>query len=314
MKTTSIALSLAVASMVLPACGNKKKSKKNTTAPAVIFVHGNPQQLIAGSTQDKKSFLTTENFKTFNGFHFAGGGFFIEKEKQVNPKDFSEVEEDNKTTDDDEGSELVRYSFVEEGGRVVYRPENSKIDYPSFSFKVNNGVLELSDVDGNSLAIEHYSLKQDGKAFSILGSFSNSTQGRGLITLTFADSAEVNALTASPEDKNFNFLNGHSPVKWEGPISLDLCGVVPQQQQDSIRLSLEAWYADPLRQAGEEFKGVSYSVKTQFPPFSDLNSHCVFIVNQFKAENSTNFFVGGMNLPGINFASKELIDTRVGRF
>ncbi|MDQ3235312.1 MAG: hypothetical protein M3Q07_26170 [Pseudobdellovibrionaceae bacterium] len=309
MMKTSVALSLVIASMVLPACGPKKKSKKNTTAPIVMFNHGDPKQLILGATQDRNSFLTKENFKTFDGFHFAGAAYFIEKEKQYNPKDFSEVEADNSTADEgDADPVLERYSFVEENGAYIFRPERSDSKLPSLSFKATNDILELVNVGGDAVAVEHYSLKRDGKAFSVLVSFTDDTAGRGLFSATFADSATVNRLAVAPEDKKYNYLNGHRPVKWEQDISLDLCGDVPQEQQDSVKASMEAWYADPTRQPDEEYRGVSYNVKTQYPPFSDLNTQCILLVNNYKAENSTNFFVGGATLTSINFANEQIID------
>lgn len=311
MKTKALALSLIAACAVLPACGPKKKSKKSTASRVVMFVHGDPKRMIEGSTQNTESFLTVDNMDGFNDFHIAGMSDIREQDPLRNPSGFDEVEDQNSTETDDEGDEVLpRYSFVPSSKGYVFQPKVAAKGLPSLEFNVANGKLVLTGIEGIPVAVEHYSLKDDGKGFSFLMSFNDKDHGRRMLSVSFADSSVQKLLVSgSPA---YNYLYGHYKIGWDSEMYINLCSkTATDMQKASVQKSVAAWFADPTRLAGDSVRPVKYGVKTQYAPFSDMNEHCIYLISAFKDESSTNFYTAGVTFPVLNFTTNKQIDSDV---
>ncbi len=314
MQIIHIALPI-LALLVLPACGPKKKSKAKSPMGVQFFVHGDPKQMIAGSTADQTSVLTRENIGSFNNFHLSTAYAFVEKEELVNPTGWDQVEDQNSTdSKEDEGQAqdvfaFTSYSFEEQGSnRIAFLPNAGKGQ--SFGFDVDaSGRLNLTDVDGFPLSPIHYSLKNDGKAFSVLASYVDPMYGKGLYEIVFSDSSVMRLTQLAAKD--YAFLFDNVKLKWDEEISVDLCGNYTELQKQSVQKSVEAWFVDPLKLGTDSFKPVVLGFKKDYKPFSDLNEHCVHLVSKFKLENSTNFYTAGVTLPTFNLAAKTQIDSDV---
>ncbi|RZA22077.1 MAG: hypothetical protein EOP10_15900 [Proteobacteria bacterium] len=300
---------LALGSLFLfSACGKSKRK-----APEVqYFVHGNPLSLVSG-TQKSPSFLTPETAQTFNGFHYSGGSSFVERDKLQPPSSWTQVEADNSTeaSDTEIASEfdLVPYAFRQESAtRWVWGPSAGK-GY-QFGFSVVDGKLNLTDFAGFPVIGEHYSLKDDGRAFSLLFSTADNASGRILAAFYFAASDTVNPIRNASKD--FAFLIDTVKLPWTSNIAVDTCGTYSATVESTIQKSIDAWMVDDAPTATR--RPVSHTTRIAYPPFSDLNIHCILPVSNFKLESSYDFYVAGVTIPVYNLASKEMIDSDIMLF
>lgn len=318
MRRSLILVTIVTIVLLSGACGfnpfSKNKGSKNSIE---YFVHGDPRQLILGSTQNKGSFLRPEDIERFNGFHSANAVAFIERQEKEKPRPFSEVEKENTTEakDDEIESffELVPYSFVKvDEERYLYQAGQDIERHYVLGFTLQEGLLNLTDVDGFPIALEHYSLKDDGRAMSFLVSFEHSLVGKILLSLSFADSSEVNPLTRSPD--GFQYLIDTVQVKWSSPMGLKACGSFSETESATLRASVENWSNDPKRTGESPLIPVDFAFSSDYPPFSDMNVQCIQLIRNFRLENSDMYYTAGVTLPTINSAAKYFLDSDIFLF
>ncbi|RYZ53095.1 MAG: hypothetical protein EOP07_18440 [Proteobacteria bacterium] len=266
-------LIIAAASQSFTAC---KKSKRNKPSDVQYFIHGDPLSLVNG-TETAPSFITLANIGEFSNYHFSGAASFIEREPVAAPQTWEEVEEENSTDapdeETDEAFELTNYSFVQESAtRYVYAPSGNARGY-RLGFELRDGFLVLTDYDSYTVTAQHYSRSADGKAISFLVSYSHPSVGKLVTAFYFASSEVLNPIQEASKD--FAFLYDTIKIKWQGPIKLEACGAMTAPQAESVRLSVNEWFADPNATGAPV--PVSYSTRATHAPFSDLNQHCIFI-------------------------------------
>lgn len=318
MNLTKLAIIPAVLSLLaLPACGAKKSKKRDVSGPATkveYFVHGNPLTLIQGSVQNKQSPLKVADVDLYANFTLSGYTGFVEKSLKDPPKNWDDVEEDNSTESEEdqirEAFKLSDYKFVQRGVNWSY--ESSDPEGEKLGFVEKDGALELKTFNNFPVQIQHYSLKKDGSAFSVLFTIRTSDQGNALLTLSFASNANEEPLVFAPE--GYSFLHGSAKVAWKEPMKLQACGTFANFEQASIEESVKAWFKDQTQSASLVPAPLAFSFATSYAPFSDLNQQCIHLVRNFKAESSDDFYIAGLAASSVNSATKALIDSDIFLF
>jgi len=311
LKACLVVLSLCSITTVMSGCGKKKSSRAANVVE--YFIHGDPLLLVEGK-EVAGSFLTPDNVATYNNFHFISATSFIEREPKAAPTTYEQVEQAN-TTEAPAGVlekqfELLAYSFSQvSGSRWEYRSAAEGQGY-RLGFELRNGLLELVDFNDYPVTAKHYSLKADGKAFSLLVSYEDPTIGKLLTAFYFADSAVVNPLEKAAQ--GYAYLFDTVKIRWDEPLKVEACGTMDPLAAETIRLSSLAWFADTAPSATP--RPVTVSARATYAPFSDLNQHCIMLIDDFKLENSDDFYTAGVTLPIINLASKRIIDSDVMLF
>jgi hypothetical protein len=318
MHLTKLAIIPAVLSLLaLPACGAKKSKKRDVSGPATkveYFVHGNPLTLIQGSVQNKQSPLKVADVDLYANFTLSGYTGFVEKSLKDPPKNWDDVEEDNSTESEEDqiraAFKLSDYKFVKRGVNWSY--ESSDPEAEKLGFVEKDGVLELKTFDNYPVQIQHYSLKKDGSAFSVLFTLPTSNQGNALLTLSFASNVNEEPLVFAPE--GYSFLHGSAKVAWKEPMKLQACGTFTNYEKASIEESVKAWFKDQTLSNSVAPAPLAFSFATSYAPFSDLNQQCIHLVRNFKAESSDDFYIAGLAASSVNTATKALIDSDIFLF
>jgi len=319
MHLTKIALIPAIFSlMILPACGSKKSKKRPAASPTAkveYFVHGNPLVLIQGSVQNKLSFLKVAELDRFKDFTLSGYTAFVEKSEKEVLTNWDDVEEENSTESEEdvirEAFTLSDFEFVKaQDGTWSY--QNSTPGTEKLVFAEKDGILNLLRFDDFPVQVQHYSLKEDGTAFSILFTTATQTQGNVLVNLSFASNADVQPLAFAPEE--YSYLFGNAKVSWQQPMKLQACGKFNPNEKASIQASMDAWFKDKEVANFTATEPVDFSFTETYAPFSDLNQQCIRLVYNFKAESSDDFYVAGLAASSVNAASKALIDSDIFLF
>ncbi|WP_141735112.1 hypothetical protein [Oligoflexus tunisiensis] len=300
---------------ILPACGSKKSKKRDVAGPTAkveYFVHGNPTILIQGSTQNKTSFLKVEELDRYKNFTLSGFTAFVERSPKDTPKNWDDVEDENSTESEEDAIrkafELNDFQFVEtQAGKWSY--QDGQADSVELGFVEKDGVLNLATFKNFPVQIQHYSLKDDGTAFSVLFTIPTQSEGLALVSLSFASNADVQPLVFAPE--NYSYLFGSAKVSWKQPMKLQACGKFSPFEQASIEASIKAWFQDKEVANFTSSQPLAFSFTETYAPFSDLNQQCIHLVRNFKAESSDDFYIAGLAVPSVNAASKSFVDSDV---
>ncbi|MES2526700.1 MAG: hypothetical protein V4598_06415 [Bdellovibrionota bacterium] len=264
------------------ACGNKKsKSSKSGIQRSTFFVQGNPEAVVAGATMNTTSFLTTSNVSMLENFELYSIYTFTERE-EIMTEESGNIEEGNEAST---GNQLL-------GSRPVFTLSNTFDQYEfestqaklGFRFTRSAGnILKLDQITNDHIdypvKVLHYSLKQDQEAFSFLVSVGDKT-GKNILAITFVKKNEqkLNTVTAL-----YNYLAGPGvKVGWNKSeiLKIRLCSPPSADLGNKYRLGINMW-ASSLQNL------LSYEIETvtTYPPFSDLNFHCLYNVNSYLTVN-----------------------------
>jgi hypothetical protein len=326
---------LALGPTLFISCGTETKSKEGQVRH--IFVHGDPEELVGGTTMNSQSFLTESNLKNFDNFDFSIGlviSEFSEIDKDQSEKESSKSAEEMSATTENR-STLRAYSF-----RKYVAMSEGNSDKTSESIKTNetnktatsqiyeyydnksrdvslrgvvkpDGTLSIYEVLGQKVEVLHYSLSLDGRTFSILGRAQDAKTGKSLIHASFSQryAGGSGPQLASPK---FSFIAGKGVVyRWEKPtISLNLCildgnrdrKIKGQGEAERTVVSLiqEAWGSwQRSGKIGDRPAQINI-IDKNVPPFSDVNTACIYSIPKFAYESSNQFVTTGLTVPTTN--------------
>jgi hypothetical protein len=161
---TLVAVSLSLSFVACGGHGKKKKIKN-------IFIHGDPDALLADATPVTTSIVTPTTLDDFKGFSLFGGAYF----QQYSPLGTATTaEEGNEAAsgEEEEGGKLDSYEFSQSGDQYIYSSPGTE-DAPQFVFINQDGHLVLIKMRFNSeveIDVEpvHYSMAPHKDAFSLL--------------------------------------------------------------------------------------------------------------------------------------------------
>ncbi|MBC87232.1 MAG: hypothetical protein CL677_08645 [Bdellovibrionaceae bacterium] len=286
--------------LLLASCSPPKSKNK---AVKTQFVRGNPMALLADSTPNRKIEIRQNDMPHLNQFEMAHITFYSEaSDDRYSGLAMTSIEDGQEPTEYDL-TKIKVTPFIAKltGSQITYSPETNNYAFvfqskeasssPVFNltqlqFKKNSGLPEIT------LAVTpiHMSWVEDQSAFSILFSIKARIERNGHLTWHkgIQETTLVHAFWTkhSPEeepagyteDKNYKYILGPG-VKTRWPvgseIQLNFC-----TQRPYTFTGAEKW--------NETLEGkvkITSEVVTEYPPFSDLNTRCVYVVENYILEN-----------------------------
>lgn len=301
----------------LAGCG-KSKSPATTlsevTKIETVFVKGDPNQLVEGAQSNSLSFINTSNVLLLNEFSLSHVTQFTEKEEIVTKEDTESesAEEGNEPTETDETERAKSrlYSFVKNGREYSYESPATEL---KLIFLETEGELNLASlrVPGENLNLRpiHYSMKKSGDAFSILAEYNEGEQysGKVVIAFTFTRKSEAKKIPTTSAVYKYIFGAGIK-VPWEQKQNLEIsiCG----QQSEKV----EKAYRDGIAQWSEVLNGrlnVSVKMLASYPPFSDLNTNCIYTVKNYQTIYGNRFINAASTIAKGNLFKGNIIDADI---
>lgn len=278
MKITSL-LIISTLLLSIQACGKKAKKSKSGVHVSTYYVAGDPKSVVKGSTLDRTSFLTLDNFKSFNNFELFNLTTFAEKEKIVVTDNIEQGQE--ASTENQLKGDLRPFTFSNDGDYFFFKNTQMGI---KLRFKVKDNRLDFDQLtityDGRnqtySVEMLHYSLVSTKDSFSFLGTVEDEESGRNLVAFYFVKPTEQ---TLSMGNQNYKYLGGPGvKVVWDQSKELlvNICGKQNANVVNTYTRGVNMWSA-PLKDR--------LKLRTQqldkYPPFSDLNVHCIYNVDSY---------------------------------
>ncbi|MFA6239028.1 MAG: matrixin family metalloprotease [Bacteriovorax sp.] len=308
MNWSKASVAFLITAITLVACGKNSESSpeiQSRTFLRTVFVKGDPINLVAGSSFEKESFISIDSLSDLNEYTLASIYQFTEKEVLVEAEDVERsIESGNEAAKEDETKfKKSFYKFKKDGNEYLYSSESEKID---LSFKQNAGKMDLISLQTPSgtydLKAIHYSQKQTKDAFSILAITSVNEIGRVLLSFTFVKKS--NQQPIGKASSNFKYLYGPGvKVIWDQAeeLQINICGAQSAALDGIYRKGISQWSTTLNGRLKIKTKTLLY-----YPPFNDLNTHCIYTVRNYQTEYSRKI----MN-PG---STMSIADTFQGKF
>jgi hypothetical protein len=298
--------------LTLTACGGKKNSKtgiEGSTSLSTVFVKGDPKQLIEGSTLNKTSFITESNIAEFSDYSLSNIWQFTENDVIVEEEDTGSPETGNEATEEDQTtSPKAYYSFSKTVDGYVYSNPKMKLD---LVFSINNGKLELKNLETNygiyDLKILHYSQKKTKDSFSIMAELQDSDNGRVLLSFVFVKKIEQKQITRV--DDHYKYIMGPGvvlPWSQQEVLQIDICGNQYKSTEYAFNSALSQW-----KKALKNRMTIKTNFLTNYPPFSDLNSHCIYTVNDYITEPRPEYINSASTTTNFDTFKGEIIDADI---
>lgn len=307
--------------LTLTGCQDYAPDKKDEApASTVMFVKGNPDELIRGATLQKVSPFTEENISMLNSYSLMSMNQFPEKEK-AKPIDTSLNQE--KLQNENESKDI---STSEKPDLNFYKLKVEKGTDGFWHLYLLGGVAEIKMVLGksgrinpveissknSSLPVEtlHWSQTPDRQFISLLVRANEVDLGKNLISFIFEKTTVPEPMSVA--NKKYIYLAGPgNKIPWKNlsgqSLTIGLCGA--GIETSSVERAVNSW--------GRALEGrmkLKFERKYKYAPFSDLNEHCVSMVNAYIYESRSNMAVYGVTLGPISLTKNQLVDSDVFLF
>ena len=282
--------------LLLMGCGKKTGALnvyQEITPLKTIFVKGDPANLLKGSTSSALSFLTESNLKNYSDYSLVDITQYTENEELIAEQDINNIKSGNEAPEEDTtkkaGNNL--YRFIQRGDDYLYLSSSGDLE---LVFQPKNGKLDLSGVQfknglAHNLKPIHYSLKNTGKAFSILALGEDGDKGKILLALTFVKKTEQKEI--SKTDMIYKYVFGPGvKVSWNQKerLEFNICGAPSAKIEEAYKDGINMW-----KGALEDRLKISTKSLSTYPPFSDLNTHCLYSADNYQTTLSQKIMNSG---------------------
>jgi hypothetical protein len=295
--------------LALTSCPGKDQTPQEDTN-RVIFVKGDPNELIQGASTNTLSPVTDANINDWDNMRITSMLQFVEREAVISTRK-RDLERENET----KAANKIEASAV---AIQVRRLPGAKWQMSFFKNKVNmeyerldNGRLQpvrITDPDGSKdITPVHWSVSSDGNFVSLLVRTESAKNGRALLAFYFEKSGAVRERSTTRTD--YVYLGGPGvKLGWSREqikeLPVKLCGA--RTYSSVAEAAVERWNR-PL--ADRIF--IQYSETDTFAPFSDLNQHCIFVVNTYLEDPSEEVGKYGVTITIPSMSKQEILDSDI---
>jgi hypothetical protein len=296
---------LIISTLALTACPSDNKKSK---APSETFVTvlGDPIKVI-GNAQTNSNFSASD-FKDGETLAIMSSINFEEKEAYT-LKDKQKILEQNKTAGKKQNASrptIDQYLFhlkVLSRDHIEFRNSNN-----GFELKKVNGEAIFTTNSGIDAQLLHLSISKNKKTISFLVYLTDPSTGlRSLRALYFSRGTKSRL---NRTDKPYEYFAGTGvKIAWPKtkPVQLSLCNSDSETQQLVTANSINQWQSA----LGDSLK-VDYEGPTEkYPPFSDLNFRCIYIVDTYISEPNPELANTGKTALIPNIEKSEISDADV---
>ncbi len=308
-------LSTIVSFIIL--CLNLSCAKNKSRAPEIKYIElGDPMQMVEGATL-QKSFSSPKQFqKELQNFSLGAVQIFLEEREE------SEIDTDIYAFNFQNVVQESQYQFEDSkdfqieifNDKLIWTQKQDQLGNIIFEIQSDNSLKATHMIyEGNILPLEtlHSSLKDDFSAMTLLVSVDWTSTKKALIYFYY----QRNDYSPYKKTfKNYNYLNPEDKsqkIRWKNPqnIKLQLCGPKIQKYRKHNERAVQDW--NKLSQVNGTPFWIDLSIKIyDYPPFSDLNTQCIYLVEDYKTRGPEVKNFGTTFIPS-NYNTGTIVDADI---
>lgn len=280
MKKIALLLALSIATFTLTACPSQKPAHHDVKK---VFVLGDPMSLIAGAT--KQPDVDLSFFENTSEVHVLGIESYVSERTYKMTKKKRDIKDENKPRTNTDYGKSFPFKVSLDNSIVRLSSGSAKITIfppvgaasPSVILSEQNGKTSEEII----AEVLHFSRSKGENLASLLIRHKDNKSRSSLMAIYIARKWTVQKPEKTKEPYNY-FLGPAMKVGWApGNIQLDICGDRIHKFTPYIEGAANKWNG-PLK---EKVKLKVNNAKT-FYPFSDLNQHCIYLVDSYLVEPS----------------------------
>jgi hypothetical protein len=282
-RLSGIILCFVSSLLALLLMGCPAKPEKDMGPDIRVYEMGDPLNIIRGATLEQ-DFTKGEFFEDGESMQIVSSFIFQERitARRVKKKP---AKKDSHTHGDGENrKELVKIGYDRASKYLSLDLDSQKVVVTTFPGKFGPKV-QLKDLNGGIIPGEllHFSANKEAKMVSLLILFGDS--GHKLIQQLVL-SKNLGPAQFQNNKSKFQFLPGgqfRAPLAARNGIWLQVCGIEDPRLIQDIRDSAKQW-----NQHLPQYAQVQVVIPDTYPPHSDLNTMCVYSVQDFLKETRPN--------------------------
>lgn len=314
----SILAHCLISSLFFMGCAKeKKKSHREGPKVQTYFVKGDPMNLISGSTGEPSTPFGREQIRETNNYLLTSIVQFKEREVTIAPDSNRDLEKENAPTDGGgprrEGNPEVSQVFdMIERPDGVWSFESQNPGQLRFLLSSNpNGKFEIFALQQGEVALPiapiHFSCSQNCEMMSFIGRYESEKSGATLVAFYWTKNEPTSP--AAIGTKVFNYIFGKGvKIPWssKAPLPVRICGAETRKIEKPIRQAIANW-----SQLLTDRLEIELKTADTYPPFSDLNFHCIQVVDNYLMEQNPQISKHAINIGIPNPITNQMQDSDI---
>lgn len=292
------------------ACGIVEQSRMRhpSEAQRIIYFKGSPSALLNGTTLEPDLMLPRAA-ASMPAYALNSIEFVSAEEATVDVSSQTGIEADNKNWDTlTPPQELLRFSIKD--SNLWLTKDGTEEPILVFQENPSDGTWKLSTWQNADVEILHASVSPDASMLSFLFRLK---VGESLFAIYLMGNEVVRDPPAMV-DRRYKYTAGDGfPVGYRAnPLKLDLC---VDKYDAYFEAAIIAWSHWKQSQTYSEAYIGNTLVLTewleQYPPFSDVNTRCIYAVDAYDFSSAPSSYVGGTTIVNLNPFSWEMAHSAV---
>ena len=295
----------------LMGCPDKHNNDTSEPESKVIYVRGDPHEMVAGAKMNSTSPITENNAAEWSHFSLMTMYQFPEREAKISTKNIKS-ENATQTRKGGLGSEKAavkvepnsagEWQMTLLGGKITLGLElDSNARLQPKSVTSSSGTFPITPM--------HWSTSADGNYVSFLLSMNDPDDGQELVALYFQKAGADQPVPMT--DSQYIYLTGPGQkLAWKvtkgSELDVHLCGAPAFDGADNAILKWNEALNGRLK--------IKFTQVENFAPFSDLNEHCIYTINAYLADGREDIANYGATVTIKSFVRTELADADVFLF
>jgi|GEM_PF-4972007 len=273
------------------------------------FFQGDVSAFYQGTSRNTTLPSANDFSKSFNNYaHNMTYSFQNKAQLQT----YEEMVEEQVTTDQQE-KEYSTYALKKSGDEYIYQPQSNLKDQTQFIFTQKDNKLNLKSLNftpdrENDLKAKliHFSSNEEHESFSLLVLIEEDGF-QLLITYYFSNFSPLTSQIQELSHEYEYLLGSGKSVKWlQNTSSFELCG--SNHKYDVL--------VESATQRWQEEIGHVFDLKlsrnvNNYPPFSDVNSHCIYQIDSYQMASGDEGFIPAATTFGANVNNGDLYDSDI---
>lgn len=308
-------ITLCASSTFLHSCGKDTENKEIYAKK--VSVYGDPEEFVAGTSKNTKSFINETNLNKFQNYNISGLHIIHEHSDSI----------------DISNTIYQGYYSVDKNDERTFTFKSSISNSISFRFsKDENNEFNLTSVRLSnqkkyaSVKPLHYSISPDESVISILFVSNSLSNAKILISATFtklisntADKNSISNEVIKMDEKYVSLLGKGKVCSWKLPedkkINITVCPSVMKELENLQKMSVYSslYRTSPLDRAKAQVKKailswtspfkaheIEFDFQINFPetclPFSDVNEHSIHWISSYLTKPDEKIMNTGITL------------------
>lgn len=295
----------------------KKKSIEGSSKVQTYFVKGDPMNLISGSAGEPSTPFGRDQIRETNNYLLTSIIQFTEREVAIPPNSNRDLEKENAPRDNESPSKAGRPE-VSQTFNMIEKPNGvwsfESQDPGQLKFLLNsdtNGKFRIFALQLREKTLPvtpiHFSCSRNCEIMSFLARYDAEDSGSALVAFYWTKNEAT--LPVPIGTKLFNYIFGKGvKIPWnnKSPLPVKICGAQTRKIEKPIRQAIESW-----SQLLTDRLEIELETADTYPPFSDLNFHCIQIVENYLMEQNPEISKHAITIGTSNLITNQMQDSDI---